>query len=141
MTGMLISEQLLSSGGVAGQVLDLTAAPPLPASYATLTPGELSDFIEAVTEADAELREPQPVSDAVLEEALPGDDDGADPFTGYTAAHDAAYAATQARQDARDTAILQDALHPARRDEDRVARGIQRAGCSASWRIAVSRAS
>ena len=128
MTGTLISEQLLSSGsgGVAGQVLDLTAAPPLPASYATLTADELSDFIEAVTEADAELREPQPVSDAVLEEALPGDDDG-DPFTGYTAAHDAAYAAGQARQDARDTAILQDTVAPARRDEDKMSRAVTRA--------------
>ena len=45
----------------------------------------------------------------------------------FDQAFNANYAATQAREDARAAALVEDVMHPARRDEDRMARILSRA--------------
>ena len=99
-------------------VIDLSnlsfAGAPAPAfaPAASLSDAELADLLQAVAEADAEAAYGQDWSDAAAE---------------FDAAFTQRAQAEQARQDAIAAAILEDTLHPATRQEDKIARAISRA--------------
>lgn len=100
----------------------------------TLTDAELADLISAISEADAEgYADPgDELSDAELEhlmQAAESDERGQrDSFNEFDAAFSARQQASQDRADARAAAQVEDLMHPARRDEDRMARIMARAG-------------
>ena len=107
----------MSSGGSA-----VTASWDGTADPASVNDRELAELLEAVAEVDAEQGYAEP--------ELPGPDYG-DDFANaaeqFDSAFNASYAATQAREHARAAAVVEDTLHPARRDEDKMARIIARA--------------
>jgi len=103
-------------------VIDLSnltfAGGPLPAPAGildSLTERELDEFLDAVTEAEEEAA------------TMPYDDSYRAAAEGFDAAFNERYAADQAREDARAAAMVQDLMHPAKRDEDRMARLMSRA--------------
>ena len=108
------------------------AGEPAPAADDTLTDAELADLISAISEAEAEgYPDDDQLSDAELERLMlqaEADESGQhDAFSEFDAAFTARQQADQAREDARAAAILEDTLHPARRDEDGMARIMARA--------------
>ena len=120
-------------------VIDLSnlsfAGAPAPAAPAedTLTDAELGDLIQAVSEADSEgYDDSGELSDAELDQLMQAAEAGErgqrDSFGEFDAAFTQRAAAEQARQDAISAALVEDTLHPARRDEDRMARIMARAG-------------
>jgi hypothetical protein len=111
----------MSNGGPA-IVIDLSASrwPGEPLMLAadddgTLTDAEMADLTSVLAEVDAEELE------ALMQ---PDYDPG---FADFDAAFTARAQAEQYRQDAISAAIVEDTLHPARRDEDRMARMMHRA--------------
>jgi hypothetical protein len=88
------------------------------AALDTLSDAELADLEQAISEADAEFGELEALLQAAVADAG---------FTEFDTAFNARAAADAARQDAIAAAIVEDTMHPARRDEDRMARLMQRA--------------
>ena len=115
----------------AGNVIDLSSASyaPQPAA-ATLSPAELNDLIEVVSEVYAEP-EPAELSDSGLDQLMQAaersDAEWSEAVSDFDAAFNARVQADAARADAIAAAEVQDALHPARRDEDKMQRIISRA--------------
>ena len=108
------------------------AGEPAPAaSTATLNDRELAELIDAMAEADAEgYGDGGELSDAefnALMAAAEGDDMQHDAFTEFDAAFSARQQADADRQDAISAALVEDALHPATRAEDKIARIMHRA--------------
>ena len=109
-----------------------------PASYGSpalpgldeLSDQELADLLEVMDETgmldggdgDSEL------SDDELEMLMQAAGNDADPFTEFDTAFAARAQADADREDARAAAIVEDTLHPARREEDKIARIMARAG-------------
>ena len=84
----------------------------------SLTDRELSEWLEAIDEADAEM---------VLNSGYQYDQEAASALSEFDATFQHNYAAEVAREQARAAADLDDLTSPARRDEDIVARAIARA--------------
>ena len=95
------------------------AGQPAPA-YADdqLTDAELDQLIDVLAEVEDSYDAP---------EAQMPYDDRASAFSEFDQAFTARQAADQAREDARAAALVEDVMHPARRDEDRMARLLRRA--------------
>lgn len=113
----------LSSYSFAGQPAPVTAS-----GNASLSDRELAELLDAISETEAEgYAEPGgELSDTELEGLMHAAE--ADAFSDFDAAFSARAAADQDRADAIAAAQVEDILHPARRDEDRMARIISRAG-------------
>jgi len=115
----------MANGGDSSVTIDLSnysfAGEPAPA-YASASPldglsdAELDQFLDAVTEAEEEAG------------TMYDDPAYASAAQEFDASFSAAQAATQAREDARAAAMVEDTMNPARRDEDRMQRLISRAG-------------
>jgi Mu-like prophage I protein len=98
----------------------------------TLNDRELAELLDVLAEVDAEGDGGDQLSDAELEammyEAEHGGGSGySDAFSEFDSAFNARVQADQDRQDAISAAIVEDTMHPARRDEDKLARIMQRA--------------
>jgi hypothetical protein len=105
---------MANSGAITIDLSNLSfSGEPAPAHAAdvSLSPQELDDLISAIAEVDSESYGPD--------------------FSGAAADFDQAFSARAradaAREDARAAAIVEDVMHPARRDEDRMARIMARA--------------
>jgi hypothetical protein len=107
-----------------------------PAGGSTLSDAELADLEQVMAEVDAEFggTDNGKLSDAELADLLAAAEADAGPepatadaFTEFDRAFSARISADAARQDAISAAIVEDTMHPARRDEDRMARIVARA--------------
>jgi hypothetical protein len=118
---------------------------PAPASYSfsgspalpgldELTDDELADLLDAMNETgafDGYGDDGGELSDDELAElmaAAEAGDTGPDAFSEFDSAFTRHAQAEQEREDARAAAIVEDVLHPARREEDKIARIMARAG-------------
>ncbi len=100
------------------------------ASTGTLNDQELAELIEAVSEADAGLRDGGELGDDELEAMMQAAESGRDwhdAAAGFDAAFNARAAADQAREAARAELDMLDVIRPARRSEDKAARVMARA--------------
>jgi hypothetical protein len=116
----------LSNGGGA-VIIDLSASSWAgePGPYGDLSDRELNDLIEVMDEVYGEDdggELPDDELEALMRAAETGEAMGE-----FNAVFEDSWAQQQAREDARAAAIVEDVLHPARRDEDRMARVIARA--------------
>jgi hypothetical protein len=109
------------------------AGEPATAADDTLSPAELNDLINAITEAESE-NYPDPgdqLSDdelTALMQAAEGDQmNDSDPFSEFNETFSARAQAEQDRQQAREAFDALDMIRPARRAEDKVARVMARA--------------
>jgi hypothetical protein len=122
---------MANSGGITIDLSNLSfaAADTGQSTDDTLTDAELSDLISAISETEAEgYPDDGELSDAELADLLQAvEADERDAFSDFDAAFSARQRADAAREDARAAAIVQDTMHPARRDEDRMARIMSRA--------------
>ena len=124
----------MSNGGDSAVVIDLSnyAFAGEPAVSDELTDAELDDLIDVLAEVEDEpaydADYDSELSDSELEELMQAaDDDYSGAAEQFDAAFSARIAADQAREEAHAAALVEDLIHPARRDEDRMQRIISRA--------------
>jgi hypothetical protein len=120
--------QAVEMANAPGLVIDLSAAR-FPGEDGGLSAAELADLEQVMAEVDAELGGGE-LSDAELEAIIAAAEADAGPaadFSEFDAAFNARVQADLAREDARAAALVEDVMHPARRDEDRMARLMRRA--------------
>ena len=126
--------QQVNLSGDGGQVIiDLSAASFPGEPGPGLTQRELHDLLDVLAEVDAEEL-PQDGGDLtdreladLMQAAEAEQEDAMNDLTEFNAVHAASYADGYAREQARQVAQMQDLLAPARRDEDKLARAVQRA--------------
>jgi hypothetical protein len=127
----------MAGGGDSAIMIDLSSysfarepGPALP-GLDELSDDELADLIEAMDESgalDGYGDDGDELSDDELAELMAAAEDGdGDPFTEFDETFTRHAQAEADRQDAISAAIVEDVMHPARRDEDKIARIFSRA--------------